>query len=50
MAKKLSVSKADLLGKDSNDAAVKIAISEAHIIAETKKYLEQVSFLTLISF
>ncbi|KDQ19881.1 hypothetical protein BOTBODRAFT_152433 [Botryobasidium botryosum FD-172 SS1] len=40
IADRLSISKADILNPESDNAAVKVAIAEAHIIQETKKYLE----------
>ncbi|KAF9505781.1 hypothetical protein BS47DRAFT_1378243 [Hydnum rufescens UP504] len=40
VADRLKVSKADILNPDSDDAAVKLALAETHVIQETKKYLE----------
>lgn len=39
----MKISKADILNPDSDDAAVKLALAETHVIQETKKYLEDVS-------
>lgn len=38
----MKISKADILNPDSDDAAVKLALAETHVIQETKKYLEDV--------
>ncbi len=43
IADRFKVPKADILDPGSNDAAVKLALAETHIIQETKKYLEDVS-------
>ncbi|KAJ3022223.1 hypothetical protein HKX48_006745 [Thoreauomyces humboldtii] len=40
MAKKLGVRKSDILNPDAENMAVRLALAETHIIAETKKYLE----------
>jgi multiple RNA-binding domain-containing protein 1 len=37
---RLSISKADILNPESDNAAVKLALAETHIIQETKTYLE----------
>lgn len=42
MASKLEVEKRDLLDRDADSMAVGLALSETHIITETKKYLEEV--------
>ena len=46
IADRLGISKADIVNPDSSgvggSAAVKLALAETHIIAETKKYFEQV--------
>lgn len=39
----MKISKADILNPDSDDAAVKLALAETHVIQETKKYLEDVT-------
>jgi len=36
----LGVSKAELLSPDSDNVAVRLALAETHVIAETKQYLE----------
>lgn len=36
----MNISKADILNPDSDNAAVKLALAETHIIQETKSYLE----------
>ena len=36
------MSKADILNPDSDDAAIKLALAETHVIQETKKSLEDV--------
>jgi len=46
MASRLSVDKSDILNRDSESMAVGLALSETHIINETKKYLEEVWFLS----
>lgn len=43
VADRMKMSKADILNPDSDDAAVKLALAETHVIQETKKYLEDVS-------
>lgn len=35
----MSISKADILNPDSDNAAVKLALAETHVISETKSYL-----------
>jgi len=40
VADRLNISKADILNPESESAAVKLALVETHIIAETKSYLE----------
>ncbi|KAF8315877.1 hypothetical protein DL93DRAFT_2096530 [Clavulina sp. PMI_390] len=40
VADRLKISKADILNPDWDDAAVKMALAETHVIQETKKYLE----------
>ncbi|KAI8921384.1 hypothetical protein DFJ77DRAFT_161675 [Powellomyces hirtus] len=40
MAKKLGVRKSDILNPEAENMAVRLALAETHIIAETKKYLE----------
>jgi multiple RNA-binding domain-containing protein 1 len=47
VADRLKVSKADILNPDSDDAAVKLALAETHVIQETKKYLEDVGVICL---
>lgn len=42
VAYRMKISKADILNPDSDDAAVKLALAETHVIQETKKYLEDV--------
>ena len=43
MADRLKISKGDILNPESGeDAAVKLALAETHVIGETKKYLEDV--------
>lgn len=39
----MKISKSDILNPDSDDAGVKLALAETHVIQETKKYLEDVS-------
>src|ERR1700733_10957178 len=36
----MSISKAEILNPDSDNAAVKLALAETHVIQETKTYLE----------
>lgn len=36
----MKIDKADILGADSSNAAVKLALAETHVIQETKDYLE----------
>jgi len=43
VADRLKVSKSELLDPSSNNAAVRLALAETHVIAETKKYFENVS-------
>ncbi|KAI6024397.1 hypothetical protein EDC04DRAFT_2724589 [Pisolithus marmoratus] len=40
IADRLNISKADILNPESDNAAVKLALAETHIIQETKAYLE----------
>ncbi|ORY86005.1 hypothetical protein BCR35DRAFT_302638 [Leucosporidium creatinivorum] len=40
VADRLKVSKSELLDPSSNNAAVRLALAETHVIAETKKYFE----------
>ncbi|KAI6023260.1 hypothetical protein BKA83DRAFT_4275186 [Pisolithus microcarpus] len=40
IADRLSISKADILNPESDNAAVKLALAETHVIQETKAYLE----------
>ncbi|KAM0786073.1 hypothetical protein ACM66B_006884 [Microbotryomycetes sp. NB124-2] len=40
VAERLGVTKAELLDPTSSDAAVKVALAETHVIAETRKYFE----------
>jgi len=40
IADRMKIAKADILGADSENAAVKLALAETHIINETKKYFE----------
>ncbi|ORX45758.1 RNA-binding domain-containing protein [Piromyces finnis] len=40
MAQKLDVQKSDILDKEADNMAVRLALAETHIINETKKYLE----------
>lgn len=42
VADRLKVDKAELLDPSSNNAAVRLALAETHVIAETKKYFENV--------
>jgi len=43
----MNISKADILSADSDNAAVKLALAETHVIQETKKYFEDVSLLSI---
>ena len=43
MAEKLNVEKSDLLDSKSDNLAVRVALAETHIIADTKEYLQTVS-------
>lgn len=43
VADRLDVSKSELLDPSSSNAAVRVALAETHVIAETKKYFENVS-------
>ncbi|EPQ55616.1 hypothetical protein GLOTRDRAFT_75766 [Gloeophyllum trabeum ATCC 11539] len=40
VADRMNVSKADILNPESDNAAVKLALAETHVIQETKSYLE----------
>jgi multiple RNA-binding domain-containing protein 1 len=40
IADRMNISKADILNPDSDNAAVKLALAETHVIQETKTYLE----------
>ena len=40
IADRMSISKADILNPESDNAAVKLALAETHVIQETKTYLE----------
>ncbi|TFK50581.1 hypothetical protein OE88DRAFT_1631205 [Heliocybe sulcata] len=40
IADRMNVSKADILNPESDNAAVKLALAETHVIQETKTYLE----------
>ena len=42
MARKLGVTKADILDPTSENLAVRLALAETNIITETKEYLEEV--------
>ena len=42
IADRMHLSKADILNPESDNAAVKLALAETHVIQETKKYLEEV--------
>lgn len=42
VADRLQLTKSQLLDPTSNNAAVRMALAETHVIAETKKYFEQV--------
>ena len=42
MAKKLDVSKSDILDPTADNMAVRLALAETHIIQETTQYLEKV--------
>ena len=50
VADRMNISKADILSADSDNAAVKLALAETHVIQETKKYFEDVSTCTIDSF
>ncbi|KAI0632765.1 hypothetical protein C8Q77DRAFT_1058693 [Trametes polyzona] len=41
IADRMNVSKADILNPESDNAAVKLALAETHVIQETKTFLEQ---------
>lgn len=41
LAKKLNVSKSDLLNRDDSNLAVTVALGETHILQETKQWLEK---------
>ena len=41
IADRMNVSKADILNPESENAAVKLALAETHVIQETKTFLEQ---------
>ena len=43
VADRMKLSKADILNPESDNAAVKLALAETHVIQETKKYLEEVN-------
>ena len=43
IADRLNVSKADILDPEADNAAVRLALAETHVISETKTYLESVS-------
>lgn len=43
VADRLKVSKSELLDPSTNNAAVRLALAETHVIAETKKFFENVS-------
>ncbi len=45
MAKKLGVKKREILDPHGENAAVKLALAETHIINETKTYFESVSIV-----
>lgn len=47
VADRLKVDKSELLDPSSNNAAVRLALAETHVIAETKKYFENVGGLPL---
>ncbi|KAH7911872.1 hypothetical protein BJ138DRAFT_1100742 [Hygrophoropsis aurantiaca] len=40
IADRMNISKADILNPESDNAAVKLALAETHVIQETKSYLE----------
>ena len=42
MAERLKVDKSDLLDRDADSMAVRLALAETHIVAETKDFLAQV--------
>lgn len=41
VADRLKISKSELLDPSSDNAAVRVALAESHVIAETKKYFEE---------
>ncbi|KAI8992839.1 RNA-binding domain-containing protein [Trametes punicea] len=41
IADRMNISKADILNPESDNAAVKLALAETHVIQETKTFLEQ---------
>ena len=43
VADRLGISKSALLDPSASDPAVKVALAEAHTLAETKRYFESVS-------
>lgn len=43
IADRYNVAKSEILNKDSDNMAVRLALAETHIINETKKFLEEVS-------
>ncbi|KAF8747156.1 hypothetical protein HU200_013290 [Digitaria exilis] len=43
IARKNGISKSELLDREADDLAVRIALGETHVIAETKKYLSSTS-------
>ncbi|KAL7412176.1 hypothetical protein BDY24DRAFT_370960 [Mrakia frigida] len=45
VADRMNISKADILSADSDNAAVKLALAETHVIQETKKYFEDEGIL-----
>ena len=49
MADRLSISKAELLDPSADNAAVRVALAESHVIAETKSFFEHVRILILRS-
>lgn len=42
IADRLNISKSELLDPSSENAAVRVALAETHVIAETKQYFENV--------
>lgn len=48
MATKLDVEKRDILDRNADSMALGLALSETHIINETKKYLEEVCTLLFL--